>query len=269
MHQRLLYPVVEVMRSLSNLLKSNFVHFLPDTRLIKVDSNDSRIIKSVEKEEPQPEDQVIDKELTQLLQNRDEKRKKTEQQMIEEATEKAAQIIEEAKEQAEKLKAIALEEGKNEGLSEGYQAGVAQANKVIVKAEEQLRMNQLKYDDLVKELEPKFAGVVIDVIQKITGQLLQDKAEIIIHLINTGMREVNISNRKFLIRVSQEDYNYVIENKDKIEGCLNPANVVDFCIDNQLAKGGCIIETESGLVNSSIDIQLQGIISDLKLIAGL
>ena len=67
-------------------MKSNFVHFLPDSRLIKVDVDDSRIInKVVEEIDNDLADEVIDKELTQLLHNRDEKRKKSEQQIIEEA----------------------------------------------------------------------------------------------------------------------------------------------------------------------------------------
>lgn len=255
---------------MSNLLKSNFVHFLPDSRLIKVDVNDSRIInKVVEQNDNNPVDEVIDKELTQLLHSRDEKRKKSEQQIIEEAKIQATEIIEEAKAQAEKLRAIALEEGKQEGMSEGYQAGVVQANKVITMAEEQLKTNRLLYEEQLKKMEPKFANVVIEVISKITGQLLEEKREIIIHLINMGMGEINISNRRFLVRVSQEDYNYVMENVEKIDGYLNPANKVEFCVDNQLEKGGCIIETESGLVNSSIGVQLQGIISDLRLIGGV
>ncbi|MDF2820728.1 MAG: hypothetical protein K0R15_1169 [Clostridiales bacterium] len=235
-----------------------------------VDTNDKRIInKPISDEIVNEEEIIIDNELDQLLHLRDQKRKKTEQQIIDEANIKAEKIIEQAKLDAEKLKVLAYEEGKNEGISEGYQAGLGEAEKAVQMAEEQIKVNKLKYEEQLKQLEPKFAKVVIQVIEKLTGQLLQDKNEIIINIINQGMMEINNSNRSFLIKVSQDDYEYVIENANKVEGCLNPTNKIDFCVDNQLEKGSCIIETDSGFVNSSIDIQLKGIISDLRLIAGL
>ena len=75
------------------------------------------------------------------------------------------------------------------------------------------------------------------------------------YLINNAMQELDNAHC-FVIYLSEEDYLYVDKHKEEIYGYLNPNVKVELFQDNKLQQNQCKIETENGLADISLDVQL-------------
>jgi flagellar assembly protein FliH len=67
--------------------------------------------------------------------------------------------------------------------------------------------------------------------------------------------------------VSKEDYPFLIENQGKIY-LASPKDInLNIVEDSDLAKNQCIIETDGGVFDCSLDIQLEQLIKEIKLLS--
>ena len=154
-------------------------------------------------------------------------------QLLDDAREKASGIVKEADEQAEAIRKDAYDNGYAKGMEEAQ-------------------------NDAKTEL--------LDVVSKVTGVLAEDNKDVILHLINNVMRNNELS-KEFTIRVSENDYNYVISNKELIYGAASPDYNIEICKDSKLSKNQCVIETDAGVFDCSLDIQLENLIHEIKILS--
>ncbi len=201
----------------------------------------------------------------------------------------AEEILAEAKEQAEQILAMADNQAKeildraeteaeqirvdtyNQAKEEGYASAKKQADKELAAAkkqlEEQKKQNQRAYEKQVTELEPAFVEMVIRLVQKLTGVMLEEKREIILYLVEQAMSEIDpVMN--YLIHVSPEDYDIVNTKKKDLEWKLKEGAVLEVVEDRMLKRGQCMIETDSRIFDCSIDTQLKNLSSDLRMLTG-
>ena len=61
----------------------------------------------------------------------------------------------------------------------------------------------------------------------------------------------------------------MFNNKDCIEGINKPNIKMDIVASSKLQKGQCVIETNNGNVNSSIDEMLSELKRDIKLLSNV
>ena len=101
---------------------------------------------------------------------------------------------------------------------------------------------------------------------RILNRLKEDNKDVILHLINNVMRNNELS-KEFTIRVSENDYNYVISNKELIYGAASPDYNIEICKDSKLSKNQCVIETDAGVFDCSLDIQLENLIHEIKILS--
>ncbi len=192
----------------------------------------------------------------------------------------AAQVMEDAYNEAAEIKNQALaeiedakERARLEGLEQGYQEGIKKAEdeidslkaKLLLEQEEFVENNTKELEQAISDLEPKFADILCDLLNRLTGVVVTGHKDVIMYLINNAIR--NIDNcHEFVVSLSEEDYQYVDKNKDKIYGYLNPSTKIELFQDSNLSKNQCKIETENGLVDLSLDVQLNEMIKALMLI---
>lgn len=73
--------------------------------------------------------------------------------------------------------------------------------------------------------------------------------------------------QKVVIKVSEEDYADVYSRFDWLSQQVNSNVEVELISDMKLAKLECLIETETGIINCSLEEQLEYLITSLKLLA--
>lgn len=188
------------------------------------------------------------------------------EQMIAEAQQHADDILAAAAEEAERIKAEAHEAGQSSGYADGQKA--AQEELAKGKAElEQLRSSlQTEHDEALKELEPQLLAVILQVFERVFGIQMEDKKEILTHLVTNTILGVE-GAREFRIRAGAEDAPFLNEQMPLIREKVGSDISIEVIGDQTLSKGQCMIETDSGIFDCSIDTELVSLIKDLKSLA--
>jgi flagellar assembly protein FliH len=115
-------------------------------------------------------------------------------------------------------------------------------------------------------LEPQMAKIIASLVEKITGIVVEDKKEVILYLITNAIQNYDKSDN-YTIKVSKDDFENVSENREMLLSAIGKEVPVTITEDAGLTKNQCLIETDQHVINCSLDIQLNNLITDLKLIA--
>lgn len=182
--------------------------------------------------------------------------------IIQKANYEAETIIYEARDNAEVIK------------KEAFEMGLADAKKEIehqietYKIEfEQNRLElQQQYDDMKSKIEPELVNVITDVFKKVICTISEDSEEIILNLVNGVMHNAEVS-REFVIKVSPDDYKFLINNQGKIYCAMSKDVQIEIVEDLTMKKNECVIESEVGVYDCSLDIQLNNLIKEIKLLS--
>lgn len=300
----MLFPVVEVTRLLSNLIKSGFVAFSREDAVV-IDANKNHIIESIDSlgdmeiaasEETEEEalaaalirdvgldEDLEDGESAMLFGNgmnisEDEAKSKAEE-ILAAARQEADDIVNQAHEEAEQMHSVAYDEAieikqqaQEEGYQKGYLEGKEQADleyeKKIAQLNEKMIENEQilvdKEKTLIEQTEHKMVDILCQLIPAITGVSIENEKNVLLYMINMAMHDLDNST-KFVIRVSSDDYGALLEQKDKIYGARNPNIALEIFEDAKLQTMQCLIDTDNGIVDISLDVQLNNLIKALKL----
>ncbi len=175
----------------------------------------------------------------------------------------ADMILDEARDQAEALKRHYEEEGKKTGYQEGLGQAMQEfdAKKAELEAENQ-RIRK-EYEDKRDALEKEIVTSVCDTLEKFFCIQFGDSKELLLHLVDNCL--LNIENSKeFLIKVNDEGYSFLQENKTQLQERVGSDVVLDIVRDPVLGEGSCIIETDGGVFDCSLDTQMRNLIKDLR-----
>lgn len=199
----------------------------------------------------------------------DEKIAEAEEQakfIIDNAKGDADAIVLEARKKAEEI----LDEAKNSGFEQGYSEGKQKAD-----AETQTKLDEIEqlktqlmsnYQEKVKTLEADLVDVILKVINDVTHVISEDKVDLVAGLIRTVIDD-DVTSDSFVIRVSKEDAEFVKNNKDKIIDDVAKINDIIVVEDGTMKKGQCMVETNFGIYDCSLDVQLEALIKEIKLLA--
>lgn len=196
---------------------------------------------------------------------------------LENANAEAERIIEEARLQAEQIIAdanknadAAFEEAKQNGYYEGNEKAQEEMNikqaQLEVEFDNKRKELEQKYNNLKESIEPELVEVITDVFRKVTGVVAEDNQEIILHLINDVMHNAD-GSRDYVIKVSPNDYKFLVNNQGKIYCAMSREVNIDIVEDATLERNQCMIETNTGIFNCSLDIELNNLIKNIKLLS--
>ncbi len=188
--------------------------------------------------------------------------------LIEDAREEASRILESAKAEAERIKSEAYSEGQKKGYGDGLLQNQKEMNKLKADYEEKARYLKQEYDKMAEALEPQMADLIASLVEKITGIVIEDKEEVILYLVDKALKNMDNSD-EYTIKVSKEDFEYISMRKNLLLSAIGREVPLYIVEDANLKRNQCFIETELKVINCSLDIQLNNLIMDLKLIAGI
>lgn len=271
---------------MSNLLKYNHVVVKNEDKNV-IDSNE--LLKNIlsanknttsgnsfaEKSIPDPDGFVrgIDAaRVEKLISDEEEQQDDNNAGILEDARKQAEDILEDAKKQAEDI----LKDAKENGYKEGYEKGTIESKQKSDDLQTKLEADyksmseklQNEYDEKYQVMESELVDTLMEVFSKVTLTIAEDKKDLVLLLIQRTLKDAD-ANKDFLIRVSDVDYGFVMNSIDKLYDCVSLDSKIEVVRDNTLKKNQCIIETDAGAFDCSLDIQLEGLISEIKLLSCL
>lgn len=186
---------------------------------------------------------------------------------LQQAQEQAEAIINDAQNEAEGIRQGAMEQGHQEGYDAGYQEGLAAVESLKADIEAQRDGLEKEYQMLVDELEPEMVDVLTQIYEHVLGIELRDDKGIILHLLKSTLSRIEPGN-DLIVHVSSDDYDEVMDEKDSLNACITSPNTTMEIIEDPLLKENeCMIESDSGVFDCSLGVELSEISRKLKLLS--
>ncbi|MBI2377907.1 MAG: type III secretion system stator protein SctL [Deltaproteobacteria bacterium] len=183
---------------------------------------------------------IIDKEVVSAKQEAS--------RIVREAEMQRQQLIEEAEQTADEIRENAFQQGLEEGK--------AQLTDEILRA-------RAHYEKLKTEVEPAYIGLVRGCVEKILGQELHLHPDAVIGIVRNVLRDA-AQQREIVVRVNPADQDTLKKHKGKLIDVLARAGNVELRADPGVSRGGCIVNTELGTIDATLERQLAVIESALK-----
>jgi type III secretion protein L len=151
-----------------------------------------------------------------------------------------------AKEYKEKIKKE-CEEIKKQSYEDGYNDGLEKLNTTLLKLDHELKNVQ---DEINKKVLP----IALKAAKKILGEELKIHPERIVDIIIQALKPV-VQHHKIIIYANKADIELLEKSKSKIKQILEHVQHFSIQERSDIEEGGCIIETEAGIINAQLENQ--------------
>jgi len=163
---------------------------------------------------------------------------------------KAADILKKTKAESLEFKKEAAKEAeiiKANAAREGFEEGLVALNE-----------QSLKMDAMIKSFESEMAKkllpIALKAAKKILGEELRLHPDRILDIVQQVLKPVT-EHHKVQIYVNKADLNILEQNKSKFKDQLNQAKIFSIQERSDIEPGGCIIESEAGIINAQLENQ--------------
>lgn len=178
--------------------------------------------------------------------------------IIKEAEYEGARILEDARAEAERNTRATLEEAWQKGFDEGNEAAKEQYAGIILEAEEARNNALIEHDEVLACMESEIVELVTGVAETVIGNELSTNPEGILHLVRQALEKCSNKNN-LLLRLSPEDMEYAVANRDMINAMVPGLGDMEIKQDLSLEKGSCIVDTPFGSVDAGSQTRLHKI----------
>lgn len=182
------------------------------------------------------------------------------------ANAKADQIFADAEKEAgrirnEAAKVLAEVEGvrekaRKDGFDEGREEGMAQATEFLTKLE------SLK-GEFYQNAESEIISLVMEIAEKVIGRMVHDHRDAIVSIVRQAV-ESALGDR-VTIRLNPEDYKKIHPQIKELQENLDKSRRLIFKEDDGISAGGCVVESEVGMIDAQLETQLRAIRKALEL----
>ena len=256
---------------MSNLIKSVYFQMnQDDTRVIDSDHQMMQFVPQLLQREqvssePDTESREEGFQGGMNVLNMDDVRREEREKMQKETSQEREELLAEAHKEAQKIVQKAQEEGRNEGFEQGQAQAKERLQEAALKLQKQMEQERQVLKEQEEALEPKYAEIMAALIEKITGVLCSDKKDVIVYLIHQALNQLE-KTKSVNLRVSKADVLRVSANKEELKKCVSEGVEFDITEDDSLKENQCIIETDQRIIDCSLDVQLQNLKDQIKML---
>jgi len=164
-------------------------------------------------------------------------------EVLREAKEEAGGILDEARKEAEEIRSRAKSEGFNEGLE--------MFNEHIKMFEDRLKV-------LRHEMQKAMLPLVLKSTRKIVGEQLEINPDSVVSIVQESIKSVS-NARTVKLFVNKGDVDLLEKEKERLKGSFEMLESFTIEERGDVERGGCIIETERGILNATLENQFRAL----------
>lgn len=165
-------------------------------------------------------------------------------------------LISRAQEESENIKKSAFEEG--------YRLGLEKANSDMEKFRSEMSnfMNATK--EVFEYIAPDILEISVNIAKTIVKKELDSDPQAIINTIIDILKTVSKSEQKITIRVKPQAVQFIKDTIPNITYQYGIDTKINIISDPSIEDGGCILQTNNGIVDASVNTQIEIIKQALK-----
>lgn len=174
---------------------------------------------------------------------------------IAEAEKVQAQTMLELETERERILEELKQQAYDAGFEEGKAAGDQQAASYVAEALDMLNRIALAFPSAVKQNEEKLITLALEIASKVIQEEISLQPEIVQRTVETALRRVS-DLEQVTIKVNPLDLDLILPKQDTFKAII--PDVQNFSIEGShtIQRGGCLIETNSGSINATINAQI-------------
>ena len=165
-------------------------------------------------------------------------------------------LISRAQEEADTIKETAAKEG--------YRAGIEQAESDIIALRSKIADFVSSKREVFEYIAPDILEISVDIAQKIIKKEVSQNPEIILDSILDVMKNISKDEPKITIRLNPLQVDLVRTELPEYISSMGIEAKITVVADDTVTEGGCILNTNNGIVDASLDTQLEIIKEALK-----
>lgn len=158
-------------------------------------------------------------------------------------------LVSRAQEESENIKKSAFEEG--------YRLGLEKASEDLDVFRKELSNFMNAKQDVFEYIAPDILEISVDIAKKIIKKEVESDPQVLINTIVDVLRTVSKNEAKINIRVHPQSVQII---KDTIPNIIYQYGIdskINVISDPSITEGGCVFQTSNGIVDASIDTQME------------
>ncbi len=145
---------------------------------------------------------------------------------------------------------------KQNAYQEGYEQGMQQATADIVSFKNVLAAFMGAEDRIFQQIAPNILDLSLSIAEKIIKQEVKD-VNVVTNMVMDTLKLLSKNEPKIIIRVNPIQVQYLKDTlPDKIQALGIETNL-SVLSDDSISEGGCIIQTNNGMVDATVESQLE------------
>jgi len=158
-------------------------------------------------------------------------------------------LVSRAQDEAEDIKKSAFEEG--------YRKGMEQASADMEKFRNELNVFMDAPKNVFEYIAPDILEISVDIAKKIIKKEVESDPQVIINTIVDVLKTVSKSEPKINIRVKPQAMQFIKDTLPTLTYQYGIEAKINVIADPSIEEGGCVFQTNNGIVDASIDTQLE------------
>ena len=171
------------------------------------------------------------------------------------------EVIEQVKKDAENYRLevakeceILKEKAQKEGFEEGFKKWV-----------EHIANVEAEIVQVRKDLEKVLVPVALKAAKKIVGREIELSDDTIVDIVSNSLKAVS-QHKRITIYVNKKDLDSLEHHRPKLKEIFEGLEVLSLRDRSDISQGGCVIETEGGIINAQLENQWRALESALDVL---
>lgn len=158
-------------------------------------------------------------------------------------------LVSRAQEESENIKKSAFEEG--------YRIGLEKSTGDLANFREEFKKFMSARQDVFEYIAPDILEISVNIARKIIKKELESDPQAIINTIVDVLKSISKNEPKVTIRVRPQAVQFIKDTLPSITYQYGIEAKINIIADPSIEDGGCIFQTDNGIVDASIDTQLE------------
>lgn len=142
-----------------------------------------------------------------------------------------------------------IEKEKEAAAKQGYEAGFGQWSEHIAKLQKEIEQVRQEYAKML-------APIVLKSAKKVVGKTLEMSNEAVYDIVVNALKPV-LQHKKITIWANKEDIAVLEKHRQDLKDLFETIEVLSIREREDITRGGCVIETEGGIINAQLENQWQ------------
>lgn len=164
-------------------------------------------------------------------------------EIVEQAMSRAREILAQA--ESERQDSVRL--GYEQGLRQGHARGVEQYARAVKQVAE-----------IREAASEKLIELAVRIASKVVQEAVEANPELVVTVARNALAHVRWC-RQLILRVSPKDLEIVRQNRGELVAVVDACNELRLEGDPQIGRGGCVVESEAGTVDATLEAQLEAL----------